>query len=432
MSSHNRIVFSLLFIANSLLFGEVNLVSTHQKTTATEDMFILAGLDREFNEDFVQSALLYENLFAKTNKSEYLQKTIDSYFRGKDFKKVLLLAKEHLETQKNLEEYLCTQYIITSIIEKKTEEISPVIQKLKKYPSGINDALIGDGHYVLKEYEEALKYYKSAFQKLQTPNILLVLTNLIYETLGQKKEAIELLEKYQKEKGCDKNICLKLLRYYQIENNLKGMIATMELMYEEHKKTHQKEDLGKFESMLFELYVQNNEKEKGIEFLVNTGNNDLLLVEIYERNKEYQKALDILEKAYRLTSDETLLGRIAMITFTLAKDKKNVIKEVLNNFEFALQKKSNPQYENFYGYLLIDYDLDIHKGLELVQKAYKANPDNLAYADSVAWGYFKTNQCTLAWKYISDIVEKVGLEDEEIKLHYEEIKACLEGKKEEK
>jgi len=427
MSSHNRIILSLLFLANSFLFGESKLSAT--KTTATEDMFILAGLDRELNDDFLQSALLYENLFAKTNSSEYLKKTIDSYFKNKNFDKVLLLSKKHFQTHKEIEEYLYTQYLICAIILKQTDDILPVMENLAKYKSPINDALIGDGYYVLKNYNEALAYYKSAYKSLQSPNILLILANLLYENLNQEKEAIALLEEYQSKKECDKNVCLKLLGYYQDQNNLKGMIATMELMYEEHKKTHKKEELGKFELMLFELYMQDEDKSKGIEFLQKTGNNNLILVAMYEKNKEYEKALNLLEKMYQATGENTLLGNIAMITFTIAKDKKSVIKDVLSKFELALQNKSNPDFENFYGYLLIDYDLDVVKGLELVKKAYEKMPDNIAFMDSVAWGYFKINECQKAYEYMVQIVEKVGLDDEEIKLHYDEIKECLEGKK---
>ena len=74
--------------------------------------------------------------------------------------------------------------------------------------------------------------------------------------------------------------------------------------------------------------------------------------------------------------------------------------------------------------MLIDYDLDIKKGLELVKRALKAYPSNLAYKDSVAWGYYKNNECKKAYKYIKDVVDSVGLDNEEIKLHWELIKEC--------
>jgi len=205
----------------------------------------------------------------------------------------------------------------------------------------------------------------------------------------------------------------------------------MEQMYNEHKKEHTKQDLAKFELMLAELYMQ-QDKQKGINFLLETGNNNLVLASIFEKEKLYEKALELLQKTYNATGDDTILGRIAMIDFTIAKDKKLVIKDVLNKFALALKEKSNPEYENFYGYLLIDYDLDVKKGLELVKKAYESNPQNIAFMDSVAWGYFKNNECKLANEYMTQVVQKVGLEDEEIKLHYDEIKDCIEGKKEEK
>ena len=144
--------------------------------------------------------------------------------------------------------------------------------------------------------------------------------------------------------------------------------------------------------------------------------------------KEFDKALKLLNSLYKTTQDKTLLGRIAMVTFEMSKDKKAILKEVFAKFELALSDKSNPQYENFYGYLLIDYDLDIKKGLNLVQKANLSQPDDVAIMDSLAWGYFKNKQCDLAYEIMNKVVQKVGMNDSEIKLHYQKIKECVNTK----
>ena len=40
-------------------------------------------------------------------------------------------------------------------------------------------------------------------------------------------------------------------------------------------------------------------------------------------------------------------------------------------------------------YLLIDYELDINKGVALVKKALVQDPENIAYLDTLAWGEYK-------------------------------------------
>lgn len=425
MSSYHRIIFSLLLLSGLNLLGS-------SLSNAKEDVFTLVGLDSELNSDFASSAIIYEKLFEETKESDYLKKSIESHFANKNFEKVLSLTKDNFETFPAIKEYLMYKYLLSALILKKYDDALVIAKELESKQSPQNSGLIGDLYFILGLYQEALRNYDFGYQALGTPNLLLAISNLYYSKLDDKTKAIEYLKNYTNKNGCgDKTICLKLLEYYQNQNNLEGMIEVMEKIYGEHKKEHKKENLGKFELMLGELYMQ-QDKQKGIDFLLQTGNNNLALASIYEKDKMFEKALNILQKTYEISGDETLLGRIAMLTFTIAPDKKVVIKDVLNNFEIALKEKSNPDYENFYGYLLIDYDLDVKKGLELVKKAYESNPENIAFTDSVAWGYFKNNECKLANEYMKQVVQKVGLDDEEIKLHYDEINECIEGKKEEK
>ncbi len=58
------------------------------------------------------------------------------------------------------------------------------------------------------------------------------------------------------------------------------------------------------------------------------------------------------------------------------------------------------------------------------QKALKEEPNNLAYIDTLAWGEYKIKNCQEANKQMKRVVDEVGLNDEEIKLHWEKIKEC--------
>ncbi len=74
--------------------------------------------------------------------------------------------------------------------------------------------------------------------------------------------------------------------------------------------------------------------------------------------------------------------------------------------------------------MLIDYDINVSKGLELAKQALDKHPNNAAYLDSVAWGYFKLGKCDLALKYMKKVIEQIGLDNKEIKLHWEKIQEC--------
>jgi hypothetical protein len=50
----------------------------------------------------------------------------------------------------------------------------------------------------------------------------------------------------------------------------------------------------------------------------------------------------------------------------------------------------------------------------------------VAFLDTLAWGEYKVKNCKEAYKYMKQVVDEVGLDDEEIKLHWEKIKECKE------
>ena len=420
-SNYRTLVFTMLSVC---LFGQT--IQADQNVNITHDLFTIVGLDREINQDYAQSGPIFESLFEKTKNTEDLKKAIDSYLRDQKMESVYRLSKENLEKFPQIEEYLMTQYLLAGILLKKYDEVLPIAQTLEsKYTSPIGRGLIGDLYYVLGDFAGAKRNYLASYKELKSENLLLALVNLLYNDLNEKKEAIKHLEEFVKNGTCEELVCRKLLEWYQNDNNLSGMIFVMEKIYQKHKDGIQREKLGRIEAILAELYIQ-LDPQKGIEFLEQTKNNQLLLVSLYESKKEHQNALRVLEEIYLQTGDKKLFGRIAMNKFSLARNKKKIIQEVLRDFEIALKEGSNHEYENYYGYLLIDYDLDIKKGLSMVRKASEADPTNLAYIDSVAWGYYKNNQCGVAFEYINEVVKKAGLKDEEIALHYKKIKECKE------
>ena len=420
MPSYFRLIFSCIFLFYFSVYADEN--------NTPNDYMTIVGLDRELNNDFTNSSAIFIQLFEKTKHSEYLKKAIDSYMQNQEFEKVTKLTLDHLATNNDIEEYLLTRYVLSSMLIKQYKEALPYANQLGfKYPTAFSLGLLGDLNYILGNYDSARINYEDAYSHLMSVNIVIALSNVLYEKLSDKPKAIKYLNDFIDKNGCIENSCTRLLEYYQKENDIYGMTRIVEKAYNDHKKTSPNERLAKIELLLGELYMQ-VDRQKGINFLIETGNNDLYLVSIYEEKKEFDKALKLLNSLYKTTQDKTLLGRIAMVTFEMSKDKKAILKEVFAKFELALSDKSNPQYENFYGYLLIDYDLDIKKGLNLVQKANLSQPDDVAIMDSLAWGYFKNKQCDLAYEIMNKVVQKVGMNDSEIKLHYQKIKECVNTK----
>ncbi|MDB4257274.1 hypothetical protein N9818_00310, partial [Arcobacteraceae bacterium] len=86
-------------------------------------------------------------------------------------------------------------------------------------------------------------------------------------------------------------------------------------------------------------------------------------------------------------------------------------------------------YQNYYGYLLIDYNINVQKGINLIKSALKTSPNNVAYLDSLAWGYYKLGECKKAFNIMEKVIIVTGLEDLEMKHHWNMIEECKKGKK---
>jgi tetratricopeptide (TPR) repeat protein len=105
------------------------------------------------------------------------------------------------------------------------------------------------------------------------------------------------------------------------------------------------------------------------------------------------------------------------------KNDKAMLAEVVKRFEIAMEKGiENTIYLNYYGYTLIDKDIDIEKGMKIIEKALIEQPDNSYYLDSLAWGNYKLGACKKALKLMKRVVEIEGLKEEEIRNHWNAIR----------
>lgn len=116
-----------------------------------------------------------------------------------------------------------------------------------------------------------------------------------------------------------------------------------------------------------------------------------------------QEAFEISTKLYKDTKDIKYLAILTMIEYDKAKEKNKILDKTIKNFEKVLKEQSSSYYLNFLGYLLVDHDIDIKKGANLISKAVIKNPTNIAYLDSLAWAYYKQNLC----KKAKDVMHKI-------------------------
>ena len=428
MSSYSRSLI-LLFI---LLFSSVGCANQNEitKSNPEEDLYIMLALDSEKNSDYQNSFKFYKKLYSLTKKEDYLKKSIEYSFKNKQFEDMNKLSRIALEKFPKNKEYYWHQIVISLHSIGKTEEaITEAKELLKEFQTSQSYELLGNIYYVMKDYKNSLKYYESAYALNQNQKTLIQLTNILYSYLNKKDVALAYLETYLQTKGCNAQVCNKLMLIYQEQGNIDGMISILNRMYTKYKDNPELSKTTLFIQNLIISLLEKKDIKKAIKFLEDTGIDQAKLINLYYRDRQLAKALKLTKKLYKKTRKPELLGKIAMYRFELATDKKKVMPNVIANFELALSSGiNNASYQNYYGYLLIDFDIDIDKGLTLVKEALKTAPNNIAYLDSLAWGYYKLQRCEEAYKVMSKVVVAAGVSDKEIKKHWEKIKKCVKGK----
>jgi len=96
-------------------------------------------------------------------------------------------------------------------------------------------------------------------------------------------------------------------------------------------------------------------------------------------------------------------------------------KQAVDYYERALDlDETNATALNGLGFILVDADMDLLRGLRCCKKAVDLKPQNAAYLDSLGWAYFKNGELLEARTWLRRAVEAAP-ERKEIKEHFQTV-----------
>ncbi|MBN1839524.1 MAG: hypothetical protein JW802_05715 [Campylobacterales bacterium] len=422
MSRYYSLIVILFLVAGCSTKEVVVLNETTKKVFEEEDNLILQALHYQQNGDYVNARKIYHNLYEKSQKKVYLTEDAGLAFVLGDPDAPALIAEglQKYPDEKNFNRLLVGQLVK----ERRYEEAEKEILKLIAYDKSIQHLSIAGNLYLqMKAYDLALKYFESAYKQEQSEDLLMNIVELQYRFLDKKDDAIALLETYANMEGCGNKTCFKLIEIYGRERNIKGLVATYKKLYKEH----QNEELSK---KIVELMLYVKDMNGAIQFLKNSTFNQDILLQIYATQKRFSEAYTLSERLYIESKNLDYLGKMAIYEYEMHKPNLSpeILQSIIVKFEEVTSVLHDSVYFNYYGYLLIDHDIEIEKGVALVQEALKMEPNSPFYLDSLAWGYYKLGKCEEAYDVIKQLGETII--EEEVEEHLNAIKKCLKEKKE--
>ncbi len=390
-----------------------------RKSFENEDYMIVEALDKQMSGHGDSAVEIYEELYAKSGKLNYLIEATRISFLAHDAGKTEQLLEVGLEKAPKNSNLRRIEIGFLNGEGRDKEAKKRALSLIRDDKSVRNLKIAGSLYLQSKSYELALKYFESAYRIDSDEGSLLHIVDIEYNYLGKRDAAIALLETHIAMQGCEKNSCFKLIGIYGKHKNINGVISTYKKLYSRFKDEE-------YARKVIELLVYLKDKKGAIEFLDESGYNPEMLLDIYLSSHDYEGAYRVAKRLYENTSNMDYLGRMAIYEYESHRGKldKKRLASVSKKFDKVVAKLHNPLYYNYYGYLLIDHDLDVKKGISLVQEALLKEPKSPFYLDSLAWGYYKLGRCKEAKKIMDKLIK--SSKEEELMKHSKEVDKCLE------
>ena len=399
-------------------------INHSKKSFDKEDIYILTALRMEQVKLYSRASEMFEILYDKSNKKEYLYRSLKNDLAANQNEKVIQKIDEELGN--SIDDYELVRLKIFALLKlNRIEEAKQLSIRLVESSKEIDDYLLVSEIYVKdKQFDTALKYLESAYVKDYNEKILNKMSIVMYVNLGRKKEAIAQLESHSRIHGCSQLICARLIGFYANDNNIDGLLSTYLRLYE----INSNKDIAQ---KIVQIYGYKKDYLGLMEFLEKSKSDDELLFQVYVQLKNYDKAYPLAEKLYKKNGDIHFLGQSAIFEYESTKDKnsKKMLDSVIKKLDKVIQTSKDTVYLNYLGYILIDHDIDIKKGMKYIKETLKIEPDSAYYLDSLAWGYYKLGNCKKAKKIINRVANMKGGDNPEVVKHIKIINKCKKRKK---
>jgi len=423
-------IVTILFLIVALNIGVSAKISS-----SYEDKMIMKAIIFSEQGNYSDSIKTLLKLYDKTKDREYLYRATDLALNSGSNQSAIITRLKHLIPKNGAKVKDLTPIKLLASLYLKNKNYKLAEKLVDKYLKNSDDpeilyfcALVKKR---LKKYKEAVELYKKSYDKSLREPTLIDLTTIMDKNLNQRDKAIRMLESHRRmnsKDGIDDIVAFKLIELYAKANRMDKVIDIYKELY---KKYHTQELLQR----IVKLSLLTRDLDGLVKFLEQNSDNKELLYMLYKEQKDYKKAIALAKELYSKTKEPKWLAEEAILTYEEAKEKNKITPEVLNEFQKlfkeALKEGANESlYLNYYGYTLIEHNIDLDEGIKLVKEALKQQPKNAYYIDSLAWGLYKKGDCRGAYNQMKKIYNsKIFKREKEIQDHFKEIEKCIKKQK---
>ena len=384
-----------------------------------EDELIIKAIWLEEQHNYKESNKYYRKLYNATNAEEYLLKELNTaYYAGISSKNISKLENYINRHPNNLQ---AKRLLLSfNLKDKEYNSAKKIAQKLTNQSQQAVDFELAANPYIFTaNYKEAIKLLEKAYEKTLNVDILLKIVTIEINYLHSVDSAMKRLKTHTKKHGCNEKICLQQIAIYIQKKQIDKLIPIYKLLAKSTRKEI-------YVEKVIEGYLYNKDLNGAIKYLENEYTNNELLYSLYMEQKSYVKANKLTKSLLSTTQDPKWYAESAISLYESLEDKNNLnqLNLVVKTFEKAVEKGiKSPVYLNYYGYTLIDKEINVKKGLKIINQALAQEPENTYFLDSLAWGEYKAGNCSEAYRIMKKVVKIEGLDEQEISEHWNAINA---------
>ena len=364
---------------------------------------------------------LYEKAYTRTNSHVYLLEALKLSFFLKDTKSTAHYLSLGDKILSDDSEYLRVKIGYYMGQGETLKANTTALHLVNLEANERNYSILGATYYAMENYVLARQYFEKAYELEKSDENLIRLCDVLMNKLGDSDNAARIMETHRRIYGCAQGMACEVLSdIYRMQKKYLEVAKIDEVLYESKHDT-------KFLDDMIAIYYYTKEFDKMIEILQKYDYKTDLIMDAYAQKKDFATAMRLAREEFSKTKNFDFLANEAIYLYESfgKKPAQNQVEEVVAKFENIASKLADPVHLNYYGYILIDHDLDIKKGIELVERALKDEPNSAYYIDSLAWGYYKLGECEKAKEWMDKLADDEFYTSDEGKEHAGAIEQCF-------